>query len=191
MRLRGTDAGRAAGDRLTHPPAELAASEYLDRCSRISIPGQRLGSNGPGRARQDRTEVSARRYSVVWTAVAVKDVERLAAYLRDESPLRAQRVLDRVISRGESLEVFPRRGRTPPELQPIGDQTWLEAQEAPWRIIYRIRAQSRDPRRLRRPTGLAGHSDGTAAPRLIPAGGWHCHAARPRRYDESFIGTVG
>jgi toxin ParE1/3/4 len=83
--------------------------------------------------------VSARRYSVVWTAVAVKDVERFAAYLRDESPLRAQRVLDRVISRGESLEVFPRRGRTPPELQPIGDQTWLEAQEAPWRIIYRIR----------------------------------------------------
>lgn len=80
----------------------------------------------------------ARRYSVVWTEVAAKDVERLASYLLDEAPLRAEQILFRIISRGESLEVFPHRGRTPPELRAIGDQTWLEIQEPPWRIIYRI-----------------------------------------------------
>ena len=82
--------------------------------------------------------MSARRHAVVWTEVASHDVERLASYLPDEVPLRAERILLRIISRGESLEFFPERGRTPPELRAIGDQTWLEIQEAPWRIIYRI-----------------------------------------------------
>ena len=78
------------------------------------------------------------RYSVVWTEVATRDVERLASYLLEEAPLRAERILDRIVSRGESLEVLPERGRTPPELRAVGDQTWREVQESPWRIIYRI-----------------------------------------------------
>lgn len=82
--------------------------------------------------------MSARRYSVVWTEVAAKDVERLASYLRDEAPLRAEQILLRIISRAESLEMFPHRGRTLPELRAIGDQNWLEIQEPPWRIIFRI-----------------------------------------------------
>ena len=82
--------------------------------------------------------MSARRYAVVWTEVAARDVERLAPYLLDEAPLRAERILLRIIARGESLEFSPERGRTPRELRAIGDQTWLEIQEPPWRIIYRI-----------------------------------------------------
>lgn len=82
--------------------------------------------------------MSGRRYTVVWTEVASLDVERLASYLLEEAPLRAEQILLRIISRGESLEVFPGRGRTPPELRAVGDRTWLEIQEPPWRIIYRI-----------------------------------------------------
>ena len=82
--------------------------------------------------------MSGRRYSVVWTEVAARDIERLASYLLEEAPLRAEQILLRIISRGESLDVLPERGRTPPELRAIGDQTWLEVQEPPWRIIYRI-----------------------------------------------------
>ena len=82
--------------------------------------------------------MSERRYSVVWTEVASRDVERLASYLLDEVPLRAGQILDRIISRGESLEVLPERGRVPTELRAIGDRTWREVQEPPWRIIYRI-----------------------------------------------------
>ena len=87
--------------------------------------------------------MSARRHTVVWTAVALADVERLAAYLMDESPGRADAILDRVISRAESLGRLPERGRTPPELRSIGDRTWRELQERPWRILYRIASPDR------------------------------------------------
>ena len=56
----------------------------------------------------------------------------------DEAPLRAERIVERIISRGDSLETSPGRGRTPPELRAIGDQTWREIQEPPWRLVYRI-----------------------------------------------------
>lgn len=79
-----------------------------------------------------------RQYTVVWTEVALRDVERLAAYLVDESPLRAEQILDRIISRGESLEATPGRGHVPPELRAIGDRTWLQVLEKPWRIVYRV-----------------------------------------------------
>lgn len=87
--------------------------------------------------------MSARRYTVVWTAVALADIERLAAYLVDESPLRAETILERIISRAESLDRLPERGRTPPELRSIGDQTWRELQDRPWRILYRITGPER------------------------------------------------
>jgi toxin ParE1/3/4 len=82
--------------------------------------------------------VTDRRYAVVWTEVALRDVERLAAYLVDESPLRAEQILDRIISRGESLEANPGRGHVPPELRAIGDRFWLQILENPWRIVYRV-----------------------------------------------------
>jgi toxin ParE1/3/4 len=82
--------------------------------------------------------VSDRRYSVIWTEPATRDVERLAGYLSDESPLRADQILDRIVARAESLHASPERGRTPPELRAIGDRAWREIPEPPWRIIYRI-----------------------------------------------------
>lgn len=83
-----------------------------------------------------------RRYAVVWTEVAARDLERLASYLIEETPLRAEEIVDRIISRAESLESMPRRGRTPPELRGVGDRAWREVQEPPWRIIYRISGQT-------------------------------------------------
>jgi toxin ParE1/3/4 len=82
--------------------------------------------------------VNERRYPVVWTGVAAQDIERLAAYLLDEAPPRAEQINERIISRGESLGSSSERGRTPPELRAIGDRTWHEVQEPPWRILYRI-----------------------------------------------------
>ena len=82
--------------------------------------------------------MSAGFYAVVWTEVAGQDVERLAAYLYDEAPLRADPIIDRIVSRAESLRSSPQRGKTPPELRAIGDRTWREVQEPPWRILYRL-----------------------------------------------------
>lgn len=78
------------------------------------------------------------RYAICWTEVALQDVERLAAYLTDETPLRAEQILNRVISRGESLAVGPERGHVPPELRAIGDRTWRQVLETPWWLVYRI-----------------------------------------------------
>jgi plasmid stabilization system protein ParE len=82
--------------------------------------------------------MSDRRRSVLWTEVAVRDIERLAVRLHEAAPLRAEKIIDRIIARGESLATLSHRGRTPPELRPIADRTWLEVIEAPWRILYRV-----------------------------------------------------
>lgn len=79
-----------------------------------------------------------KRYRVVWTEIALRDIERLAARLYEDAPLRAERVLDRIISRGDSLARLSHRGRKPPELRAIHDRTWLEVVETPWRIVYRV-----------------------------------------------------
>ena len=85
--------------------------------------------------------MSGRRQVVVWTEPATQDVERLATYLFAEAPLRAEQILERIVARGESLQTAPGRGRTPPELRAIGDRSWREALEPPWRLIYRIAAR--------------------------------------------------
>jgi len=82
--------------------------------------------------------MSDRRRSVEWTEVAARDIERLAVRLAETVPLRADRIVDRIISRGESLATLSHRGRTPPELRPVADRTWLEVIESPWRILYRV-----------------------------------------------------
>ena len=78
------------------------------------------------------------RYRVAWTDVALGDIERLASRLQADAPLRAERILTRIFDRAESLERSPARGRTLPELRGLGDRTWREIQEPPWRIVYRI-----------------------------------------------------
>lgn len=82
--------------------------------------------------------MNLKHYSVVWTEVAVQDVERLAAYLSRETPLRAEEILDQIIERAESLQSTPLRGRVPPELKGVSEQEWREIILAPWRILYRI-----------------------------------------------------
>jgi addiction module RelE/StbE family toxin len=79
-----------------------------------------------------------KRRQVLWTEVAARDLERIAARLHQDAPGRADRVLERVIHRGDSLATMSHRGRCPPELASIADRTWLEVIEPPWRVLYRI-----------------------------------------------------
>ena len=82
--------------------------------------------------------MSARRYTIVWTEVALRDIESIASYLVSEGSGRAEQIVERIIARGESLDTSPERGRTPPELRAINDRTWREVQEPSWRLLYRI-----------------------------------------------------
>ena len=62
----------------------------------------------------------------------------LAAYLAEEAPLRADAIIERILSRVDALETLPGRGRTIPELRGVADENWRELQERPWRIIYQV-----------------------------------------------------
>ena len=75
---------------------------------------------------------------VEWTEVAARDVERIAERIAEDAPLRVEKIVDRIIGRAEALGTMTNRGRRPPELRAIGDRTWLEVIESPWRIIYRV-----------------------------------------------------
>jgi len=75
--------------------------------------------------------------------VATRDLERLAAYLAEETPLREKGIIDRIVARADSLAQSPNRGRVPPEIRSLGDPTWRELLEPPWRILYRVTGESR------------------------------------------------
>ena len=79
-----------------------------------------------------------RRHRVVWTETARGDVDRLAAYLFAETPLRAEHLVEKILRRAETLSVSPARGRRVPELRWVGDRTWREIQNPPWRISCRV-----------------------------------------------------
>src|SRR5207253_133205 len=88
--------------------------------------------------RAGQRRMTGRRYRVEWMEVTLSDLEVIAQHLWREAPLRAAEVLDRIIDKAESLRSLPERGRPVRELRSLGDRTWRELQEPPWRIIYRI-----------------------------------------------------
>ena len=82
--------------------------------------------------------MTGRPYPVEWMAVTRHDLEAIAAHLWIEAPLRAEKILDRIVDKGESLRLLPERGRGIPELRGLGERSWRELHEPPWRIIYRV-----------------------------------------------------
>lgn len=49
--------------------------------------------------------------TVNWQATARADVVRLVQYIAEENPIAARRMARELVMAGDSLEVFPRRGR--------------------------------------------------------------------------------
>ncbi len=71
--------------------------------------------------------------SVVWSPQAVGDVARIAAYIAAENPVAAAKVAREILVAGDSLAVFPRRGR--PASLP-GRRELLAVR--PYVLVYRI-----------------------------------------------------
>jgi toxin ParE1/3/4 len=78
------------------------------------------------------------RFSVVWAEIAVCDLEEIISYIAVDSPGNAERILQRLRSKAESLSLFPHRGRVVPELRGLGLAAWRELLIRPYRLIYRI-----------------------------------------------------
>ena len=69
---------------------------------------------------------------VVWTDEAVSNLENIAAYISDFSPLAAQRMALRINAAGDSLVDYAERGRA------IGGGRWELVTVPPYLIRYRI-----------------------------------------------------
>lgn len=86
--------------------------------------------------------MARRRFRVRWAEVAVRDLEELLSYIAVESQTDAIRVLKRIETRASALESSPARGRVVLELARFGMRTWRELIVRPYRLVYRIEADT-------------------------------------------------
>ena len=78
---------------------------------------------------------------VYWTNTAIGHLLAVYEHLARDSPLYAQRIVDRLIRRSEEVADFPLSGRMVPEYE---TQDIREVIERPYRIIYRTMAERID-----------------------------------------------
>lgn len=78
---------------------------------------------------------------VHWTNTALEHLLSIYAHIAQESPVYADRTVDRLTRRSEQVAQFPRSGRMVPEYQ-VPDIR--EVIERPYRIIYRIKPNQID-----------------------------------------------
>ena len=78
---------------------------------------------------------------VYWTDTAVKHLSAIYAYIAQNSPQYAARVVDRLTRRSEQIANFPLSGRIVPEFQ---TEQIREVIEGSYRIIYYIKSDQID-----------------------------------------------
>ena len=72
---------------------------------------------------------------VVWTRVALDDLDAIAGYIAKDSPRYASAFVGEAQQTSRSLDRFPRRGRIVPEL---GEKSIRELVVTSYRMIYRF-----------------------------------------------------
>ena len=83
------------------------------------------------------------KYEIHIDDVAFDDLYAIGRYVaNNDSPGKAERLLDNIQKAMVSLETMPARGSHPPELQRWGIVDFREIFFKPYRIIYEIRAKS-------------------------------------------------
>lgn len=81
--------------------------------------------------------MASRTRSVVWTPLARDGLDEVLAYIAEDSPEAAEKVLEVVLGVAESLSVFSERGRVVPELH---DRSIREVFVYRYRMIYELLA---------------------------------------------------
>ena len=82
--------------------------------------------------------MSGDRFEVLWSEVAVQDLEGIVDFIEREAPIAAQRIFDEVAERSRALETLPFRGRVIPELARYEVTTYRELVIPPYRLMYRV-----------------------------------------------------
>ena len=86
--------------------------------------------------------MAERRFRVVWAEAAARDLEEIVAFVAEDSPTSAERLLGALRARAASLATVPHRGRVVPELSHFGMRSWRELVLRPYRILYRVSGDS-------------------------------------------------
>ncbi len=79
-----------------------------------------------------------KKYEVIWSEAAEKDLTALLDYITADSPENALRIFKQIKQKTAGLNFFPERGRIVPELGDLGIRHYRELILSPWRFIYRI-----------------------------------------------------
>ena len=83
-----------------------------------------------------------KRYEVIWSNIAEKDLIDIVEYISADSPSTALKSFKNVKQKASKLYSFPERGRVVPELRDQGIVQYRELIISPWRVIYRISEKS-------------------------------------------------
>ena len=78
---------------------------------------------------------------VRWTDTAVRHLLGIYEHIAQDSPVYAQRMIDRLTRRSEQIATFPLSGRMVPEYEA---QDIHEVIEKPYRLIYRVKSDQVD-----------------------------------------------
>jgi toxin ParE1/3/4 len=82
-------------------------------------------------------------FSVQFTQGARDDLRAIHAYIaRNDSLQNADYVAGEIVRAALTLRDFPKRGAYPPELLQLGSRAYREIFFKPYRILYRIRANT-------------------------------------------------
>lgn len=77
----------------------------------------------------------AQKHEVLWTGVALRDLEDIRAYVRQDDPVAARRLASNIRQRVFLLQKYPFSGRMVPELS---KKDIREVIVPPYRIVYRV-----------------------------------------------------
>ena len=76
---------------------------------------------------------------VIWTEQALVRLAEIQDFIARANPDAAERLVHRIVERGEGLSKFPEMGRTVPELPGTGIR---EIIEGCYRIVYRVQTKA-------------------------------------------------
>jgi toxin ParE1/3/4 len=75
---------------------------------------------------------------VIWTEQALMRLVEIQDFIARVNPTAAERLIHRIVERGDGLSKFPEMGRTVPELPGTGSREVIEGR---YRIVYRIESK--------------------------------------------------
>jgi len=84
----------------------------------------------------------SKRYKIVWTEIAKKDLSRIISYIAEENKTNAKNILKRFRTKVDDLKTFPFRGKVPVELKNHNIERFREIIFDPWRIFYTVEEDS-------------------------------------------------